>query len=167
MEERAEDSDAAIEEAAVVTGTGIAVTPSDPLEVLCVCSALEADVMTTGTTVVSGDSVDVLESAVLLPLLVTGTGTTVAASELVTVLEVTPETAELDEPMTGTAELERTSEPEALLRTGTGTTVMVDVSELVLEPERLSLLLEEVAAGTPVDSSDASNDSALDKTLEN
>ncbi|KAK5129424.1 hypothetical protein LTR08_003280 [Meristemomyces frigidus] len=177
MEDSTDDCDAAIEDSAaefedvaVVTGTGIAVTPSEPVEVLSVKAEPEGVEMGTMMTVVPEEPVTVLEPEIEL--------------------EVKLTTAVPEDELRGTAEAdvvldpELISEPEVLLEpereaaeplvvAGVGTTVMPPEPMMVLEPDISDALPEEelsvvaALANTLVGNSDASDDAALDRTLEN
>jgi hypothetical protein len=61
MDDKTDDCDAAMEEASVVTGTGIAVVPLEPVDVLSVYAGAELVATGTGTTVGPEAPVTVLE----------------------------------------------------------------------------------------------------------
>lgn len=184
-DERTEASDDNSDDAGVVTGTGTAVTPSDPEEVLRVYSGDVVSDAPTGTTVGPDEPNMVVDEASPVVdetspgVVETGTGTTVGPAEPSTVVDDTA----LGVVETGTGMTVGPSEPTMVLELMVTAAVLVFValaavsvpvaaeSEApVAEGESVPLadaVAVAVGAGRPLERSVAKDEAAADRMLEN
>jgi len=142
----------------LVTGIGTTIVPEEAVEVLSVYAGEELEVIGTGMTVVPDEPVTVLGVYAWLELSLTATGTTVELSEATTGLDEEATTAVMDNEtlIADVATIELS--PEATLE------VELSAADAVPETDALSAVGVALSA---VNNCDASEDAALDKTLEN
>lgn len=160
-DDKIEASDESREDTAVVTGTGIAVTPSEPDEVLRVYNGEVVSDAPTGTTVGPDEPRMVVEEA-SLAVKETGTGTTVGPAEPRMVVD---ETA-LGAVETGTGMTVGPSEPRMVLELmeTAAVPVLVALAAVSVPAEVES---DAVGVGSTLERSVARDDAAADRMLEN
>jgi len=161
-DDRTDASERTRDDAAVVTGTGMAVTPSEPDEVLRVYSGELVSETPTGTTV-GPDEPRIVVDETSLPVVETGTGTTVGPAEPRMVVDEMA--LGVVETVTGTGMTVGPSEPRIVLELMVTAAVPVFVALAAVSVPVTEV--DGLAVGKPVDRSVAREDAAAERILEN